>query len=133
MSVVEFKKPEPLIWTCGDCGGSTWYLLSNGDIQCSCCHKLSTYEPEHWMRMPETPEEPETATVHENTSSTVDLQLEHFKRNFRPQDDDFGIILKGNGFVHTFSPSGDMTKEQKKWAKEQLKTAAQIICKEVPK
>jgi hypothetical protein len=33
---------EALVWTCGGCGGSTFQLLSGGEVRCHFCCKHST-------------------------------------------------------------------------------------------
>lgn len=132
MTVVEFKKPEPevLVWACGDCEGTTWFVKSNDTMECSCCGRISTLEPEHWKKMPPIPcGEVETAKLNMSVTTTIDFQLEDFKRNFDPADGDYGVILKGGGRIYTFGQSKPDT-EEVGWIKDQMQTATKMLCKE---
>lgn len=134
--VVDFPKPEHLIWTCGHCGCSTFYLYNDGTSECAGCDFVS--DGGEWVTpVADGPKHPEKDNA--GSISTIAIGNPEFaKRRVLKKINENASEL---AFIAGWFEEGGMTSwcgaetdEQKAWVVRRLhELAAAIDIKPIPR
>lgn len=129
MSIINFPKPERLIFTCGHCGCSTFYLYDDETIECAGCNFKSNGG--EWV----TPLQSHSKSPEKDNSGSVDMiaigSIEFARRRVvkRIMDEQSDLAFVAGWFEEggMTSWSGAETEEQKDWTVRKLRELADAI------
>lgn len=118
--------PDKIIWSCGECGCTSWFVYQEY-IQCTHCQNISTTCAGKWRQEP--PGGMKITEVAERTFSETGVDNSEFLlKNFMKKmtEDDVMIIIKPDGRVATYNGITP-EKTSKKWLKSRLAKAFELI------
>lgn len=127
-NVVEFTKPEPLVWVCA-CGCSTHRIYTTGAIECASCENIASVSGSGWLKeLPEPTAEPREALPETKVISFSGTPRQALASMLSRVDPD-GLVclisIQENGRIRTWG--GVDTKARARWLGRQLKEARALL------
>lgn len=127
---------KPLVWTCGDCGGTSFCLYSDDTMRCVSCQKEGCAGPEGWRRLlPATPEEPETLQyLNDIAQKPTELIHRQFAEEIRKGEHAGAFIVRLDGGVRMWAAGATHLGPTKAWQLfyQALASIAQFVLSQAP-
>ncbi|MGV2135156.1 hypothetical protein GOZ83_19705 [Agrobacterium vitis] len=132
IEVVDFPKPERLIWLCGECQSSTWFLYDDDVCECANCGNVS--DASRWVTpirdAPQAPEETDGGTVIRTFVGSPELAKRRVMKKLADQTGKLAMLISyfedGSG-SHWIAAE---TVEQRDWTVRKLRELADSIEKD---
>lgn len=124
--IVDLHKPERLLWICGACGCSTFYLYNDETTECAACGHMS--DGGEWVTplkdKKQSPEKDDSGATNVISIGTVVFAKRSVLKKLQESSADI-VLLAGwreDGSMNSWS--GAETAEQRDWAVRKLRELA---------
>jgi hypothetical protein len=128
-NVVDLPKRERLIWTCGHCGCSTFYLYNDQTCECAGCENIS--DAGEWVTpiesKPRSPEKDNAGSLSVIAIGNVNFAKRNVLKKIAARSDEIALVAGWFEDGSSTSWCGAETEEQRDWAIRKLNELAGFI------
>jgi hypothetical protein len=128
-NIIDFQKRERLIWTCGHCGCSTFYLYSDETTECAGCGHAS--EGGEWVtplaEEKKSPEKNNAGSINSIAIGSVEFAKRRVLKKINDNSGELAFVASWFEDGGMTSWSGAQTDEQKDWVVRRLQELAKAI------
>lgn len=124
--IVSFGKAERLVWVCGECGCSTFYLYNDTTSECAGCGRVS--DGGEWVTplqdKKQSPEKNNGGCVDVISIGSVDFARRRVLKKIADNPEEIALVARWTEDGDMTSWSAAETPEQRDWAARKLRELA---------